>query len=96
MTTSSDSEKTSPAPIARKWVNSDYLCEEKEFVYPFKEIKAVEVVTYADHCREIAALRERCATIAEEPDMIDRVGGSTGNAFGTAKRIAAAIRQEAT
>jgi hypothetical protein len=35
---------------------------------------------------------EEAARIAEDQSNIDMVGGSTGNAYGTAKRIAAAIR----
>lgn len=36
---------------------------------------------------------ERCALIAEDPKNQDWVGGSTGSAIGTAKRIADAIRK---
>lgn len=35
--------------------------------------------------------RERCANIARQNSVLDWVGGSTGNAIGTAKRIVAAI-----
>ena len=35
---------------------------------------------------------EEAAVIAEDPRNLDPVGGSTGNMYGTAKRIAAAIR----
>jgi hypothetical protein len=38
---------------------------------------------------------EEHAQIAEDPCNLDMVGGSTGNAWGTAKRIAAALRQAA-
>jgi len=37
--------------------------------------------------------RERAAKIAEMDSILDWVGGSTGNAKGTANRIAAAIRE---
>jgi hypothetical protein len=40
--------------------------------------------------------REECAKIAEWDSVLDWVGGSTGNAKGTAKRIAAAIRNRKT
>lgn len=38
--------------------------------------------------------RERCIAASEDPSNIDMSGGSTGNAYGTAKRITAAIRAE--
>lgn len=37
--------------------------------------------------------RERCAKVAEDPANISMVGGSTGDAHGTSKRIAKAIRE---
>lgn len=46
--------------------------------------------------RETATQRERarCAALTEQ--SVDMTGGSTGNAFGTARRIAAAIRTPPT
>jgi len=41
----------------------------------------------------LADRTEECAKIAEDPNNLDRIGGSTGNAFGTSKRIATAIRE---
>lgn len=41
---------------------------------------------------EVAAEREAAAQLAELDSVLDWVGGSTGNAKGTAMRIAAAIR----
>lgn len=38
--------------------------------------------------------REACAVTAETDAVLDWSGGSTGNAKGTAQRIAAAIRSE--
>ncbi len=40
----------------------------------------------------VAKERERCASLAELDSILDWVGGSTGNAKGTAMRIAKAIR----
>jgi hypothetical protein len=40
----------------------------------------------------VNAEREACAEIAETDSILDWVGGSTGNAKGTAIRIACAIR----
>lgn len=39
------------------------------------------------------AERKACAEIAETDSILDWVGGSTGNAKGTAMRIAKAIRE---
>lgn len=49
------------------------------------------------HLRQavLSALRneqEACAKVAEDPSNISMAGGSTGDAHGTSKRIAAAIR----
>ena len=46
----------------------------------------------AERDAEIAALIERCATIAEQDSVLNRGGGSTGSAKGTAINIAKAIR----
>lgn len=40
----------------------------------------------------VAAEREACAQIADTDSILDWAGGSTGNAKGTAIRIASAIR----
>jgi len=40
----------------------------------------------------VEAERERCAKLAELDSVLDWAGGSTGNAKGTAIRIARAIR----
>jgi hypothetical protein len=43
--------------------------------------------------KALQAERERAAKIAESDSIISWVGGSTGDAKGTARRIAAAIRE---
>ena len=51
----------------------------------------------ADERRKaVAEEREACAKVAEQDSLKDWIGGSTGNAVGTAKNIAAAIRARST
>ena len=79
-----------PTALPEDWITKQVSRLVRYFRLGSCEAEDIETAMRAVRQRE----RERCATIAEDPSNLRMVGGSTGNAWDTAKAIADAIRKD--